>query len=647
MGKAIFSIKNIIPILFIVLIGAVEVSTGQDRYPRPDPDAPYKAAIEAHRKGLLTVTVTDKTSKPLQGMKVKWRLAERQFRFGWFSNLYNPAVAAKMQEAGCDFTTMHFNWQATEPREGVFVWKKIDFRSNPEGYHNSGLLVKAHALVWLKENISPDYLSSKNFSEMKEAVEKHVTTLVKRYRGYVDIWNVINEPSASWSNLYGYSNAQIIELIKVACAVVRKEDPTAKIIINNASPVVEFYEDKQSPLDFLRECKARGVDYDIIGLQCYYDPYHARHGQQPVSIQTLRDMVDAYAKLGKEIHITEISVPSQPIEGRSGWTPELQAYWLEQTYKSFFSKPSVRAITWWNATDRNSFVTFGGLITSDGKNKLSYQVLKNLLTKNWFSKGKGVTDSKGRLKIRGFGGSYDITVTDPKSGLSTNVRMLVNEGRERSAAFAFDPSKIEKENEKTNAKLDTKIEDRLNWLDGLIEYWEGKGNAKYVKKGNKGKSAVESLRKKGKYERALKKIEAVLDSISVEKRTVLKAEKMELVEGKVADLSNGIAALYSAAALSETLELTSRKATVTVRASGDFAVGLAPLFVLSIGDSHSEEIFLDEQNWRNYSISMLYEPGKHEIRLLFPNDYQDVRNGEDRNLYVDTITITEKSWAPP
>ena len=605
--------------------------------------AKYEAAIEQNRRGRLTIAVVDAEGSPLQGMRVRWRLAERAFRFGYFEEPYNPALEDGMREAGCDFVTMHFNWLLTEPQDGVFPWAEIDLRTNAQARHAAGLLVKAHALVWLTDWFTPDYLDDLGFVELKTEVEQHARRVVRHYRDHVDIWNVINEPSADWANEFGLTNAQIIELIEVTAAVVRKDDPTARIIINNAAPAAAFYDHQQYPLDFLRECEAAGVDYNIVGLQCYYSPLAARPGENPITLDDLSDMVDAYSELGREIHITELSVPSTG----GGWTPAKQAAWLEDAYTMFFSKPQVGAITWWNATDRHSFIADGGLIYETGLPKKSFHRLRRLLTRRWYTRGKAVTDAAGLVSYRGFGGTYDVTVADTASGLSTSTTLQLDEGAERTATVVFNPDQIEAERAASDKKLKKKINKRLAWLEDLIDYRDGQGDAALAEQGRLGVDAVESLVERGKLERALRRVERLLDTLAVARTTVLRALDMEPDGGSGINLWGDYAALYSKAALVTSMTLSSRGATVTVRAAGDFAAGVAPLFVLSLGDSHSGEIFLTSEGWRDYSFELEYEPGRCQLRLLFLNDFYQRGAGADRNLYLDTITVVEKSWQAP
>ena len=132
------------------------------------------------------------------------------------------------------------------------------------------------------------------------------------------------------------------------------------------------------------------------------------------------------------VHITEFSVPSAHLEGREGywgedWDEDLQATYLRAAYTIFFSKPKVQSITWWEAYDTlGTFVYHGGLCSETLQPKKAYYVLKDLI-KSWTTTGTGVTDEKGQVSFRGFGGTYEVIISDPETGLSKKQKVTVEE----------------------------------------------------------------------------------------------------------------------------------------------------------------------------------------------------------------------------
>jgi hypothetical protein len=74
--------------------------------------------------------------------------------------------------------------------------------------------------------------------------------------------------------------------------------------------------------------------------------------------------------------------PSEPYAWHRHWDEELQADWLEQVYTLYYSRPSVRAINWYDFADFRPFIINGGLVREDATVKKSYERLARLL-KSW------------------------------------------------------------------------------------------------------------------------------------------------------------------------------------------------------------------------------------------------------------------------
>ena len=81
-------------------------------------------------------------------------------------------------------------WMHIHPEFNEFTFsnadKIVDFAKENEMY------LLGHTLVW--HNQVPDYIYNiKDKSTFQEHIEEHVNTVVKRYQGKVDMWDVVNE----------------------------------------------------------------------------------------------------------------------------------------------------------------------------------------------------------------------------------------------------------------------------------------------------------------------------------------------------------------------------------------------------------------------------------------------------------------------
>jgi GH35 family endo-1,4-beta-xylanase len=115
---------------------------------------------------------------------------------------------------------------------------------------------------------------------------------------------------------------------------------------------------------------------DVIGIQCHWlDPLVG--GKLP-SITTVQRNLDALVVLGKPIHVTEISIPSN----RDGWTESKQAEWLDRLLNLFHRTPAVEGCWYWDLSDANAWNRTSGLWRADGTPKPAWNVLASWRTAN-------------------------------------------------------------------------------------------------------------------------------------------------------------------------------------------------------------------------------------------------------------------------
>jgi hypothetical protein len=129
----------------------------------------------------------------------------------------------------------------------------------------------------------------------------------------------------------------------------------------------------------LEEAVHAGVPFDGIGIQAH-EPRTERF-----PLDRVRAILDHYATLGKDLHITEFTPTSAgaPMTGthQGGvWDEAAQADYVVKFYRVAFAHPAVRAITWWDLSDRHSWLPGGGLLRADMSPKPAYEQLKHLIS---------------------------------------------------------------------------------------------------------------------------------------------------------------------------------------------------------------------------------------------------------------------------
>jgi hypothetical protein len=83
-----------------------------------------------------------------------------------------------------------------------------------------------------------------------------------------------------------------------------------------------------------------------------------------------------------------------------------------------------------------------------------------------------------------------------------------------------------------------------------------------------------------------------------------------------------------------------------VTAKGDLALGVGPEMELMIDGETLDTVAVDTETFTTYTIDVEITEGSHTVSVGFYNDYYEPSAGEDRNLYVDKITLVLLSCVP-
>jgi len=164
--------------------------------------------------------------------------------------------------------------------------------------------------------------------------------------------------------------------------------------------------------DLVKRFKAAGVAVAAQGEQ-----FHDQNMWYPPD--EVWGLLDRLAANGVEVHLTEITQPDDGSTIRGGyldgvvWNSGNQAAFLKQTYRLAFGHPAVEAIVMWNFWDGSAWRPRGGIVDQAFQPKPSYQVLHDLITREWSTDLALKTSARGEAGGRGFYGTYDVIVSAP------------------------------------------------------------------------------------------------------------------------------------------------------------------------------------------------------------------------------------------
>jgi endo-1,4-beta-xylanase len=188
---------------------------------------------------------------------------------------------------------------------------------------------------------------------------QHIQTVVGRYAGRVQSWDVVNEAvhlpdgradclrKSPWLDLIGP------EYIELAFATAAKADPQAKLTYNDFDIELDTAEQtakRGQVLLLLRRLHARGIPIHAIGIQSHLQATGPHPGAGVVGL------IREAAKMGLHVYITEMDVNTHDFEGG----PEAQDAAVAAVYKSYLElvlpEPNVKVVLTWGITDAHTWL---------------------------------------------------------------------------------------------------------------------------------------------------------------------------------------------------------------------------------------------------------------------------------------------------
>jgi endo-1,4-beta-xylanase len=252
------------------------------------------------------------------------------------------------------------------PEENRYNWRDAD--TIVAFAQANGLRVRGHNLCWHEQ--TPDWFFKDGSGKLvtKEVLLKrlkeHITTVVKRYKGKIYAWDVVNEAIADDStqflrNSLWYQICSEDYIIK-AFEYAHAADPDAVLFYNDYN--TERPEKRERIYKLLKQLVDAKVPINAVGLQGHWSVYEP---SQAGLIATVKK----FSSLGLKVQVTELDIsvypwekdrrPMRPDESDT-YTPDLQKK-QEGQYADVFKifrnyKNVITGITFWNIYDGRTWL---------------------------------------------------------------------------------------------------------------------------------------------------------------------------------------------------------------------------------------------------------------------------------------------------
>lgn len=391
--------------------------------------------IEQFRKGDAQIRILDAKGNPVGNAKLNIKQVSHDFKFGCYLKIDDlaaeklPAYEKHFAEL-FNFAVVGTYWSFVENKRGIENWNW--FEREVALSRKLGVTVEAAPILWGTNKAGTPKWLPRSKEELSPILQKRVESVLTKYAGFVDDWEIVNEPFAVKTDVFAQAIGR--EYIESAFFLARKTAPSKRLMINEsgifgASEARNRNRDKY--FDLLKRLIEKKVPVDIIGIQAHANG----EWYEPANVA---EQLDRYAALGKPIQITEFSAQilsyedrrtPQNISGnyRSGiWDAEKQAEFYLEFYTIAFGSPQVEAIVQWGLDDERAWLPGIGVIDKNGNPKPNYKALERLLSNEWRTNLQIQTSANDAARFRGFYGAYEIEII--VDGKTTKTKFDLKKG---------------------------------------------------------------------------------------------------------------------------------------------------------------------------------------------------------------------------
>lgn len=256
--------------------------------------------------------------------------------------------------------------------------------------HN--MTLRGHLFIWPGFERLPDGydLHKTNPAAFRKDLTDHIETFANLYPDAFSEWDVMNEPYTEHDYMDLLGKEIVLEWFETA----RKANPNYLTYINDYGILSDNnQEHRDNYYGWIEYLIQNNAPLDGIGFQ--------GHFTTPMPPELILERIDRYAAFGKKMQITEFDFDHPD--------PDLQARFFEDFVTLIYSHPQMSALINWIFLEDN-FRPSAALYRKDFTPTAMGQVWERLLTKEWHTEERRKTNPEGIVELRGFKGSYSITI---------------------------------------------------------------------------------------------------------------------------------------------------------------------------------------------------------------------------------------------
>lgn len=264
--------------------------------------------------------------------------------------------------------------EVIQPKEGKFDFKLAD-QFVAFGETNNMFMI-GHTLIWHSQAAPWFFVDGTGNDVSKEVLiermKKHIHTIVTRYKGRIQAWDVVNEAFEDDGSYRKSKFYTIIgeEYIPLAFQFAQEADSTAELYYNDYSMIKEGK--RKAVVGLIEELKQAEIRIDAVGMQGHYSMTYPQISQFENSLKT-------FANTGVQVMITELDISvipspyemqgadiatrfqySEKMDPYKNGLPDSAEVAFNKRYMEFFNvclkhQDKVSRITLWGVNDAQSW----------------------------------------------------------------------------------------------------------------------------------------------------------------------------------------------------------------------------------------------------------------------------------------------------
>ena len=194
---------------------------------------------------------------------------------------------------------------------------------------------------------------------MEKQLEEHIKTVAGRYKGKVYAWDVINEKYDFDGN---HQQSPLFKMLGISYIEksfkwAHEADPQAKLFVNEFG-IDEMNTRSDLTYKLIEDLLSKNIPVHGIGFQMHRALGTDEWFPGIPDMDSVRKNFERFAKLGLEIHITEMDVPIQ--KGTGSYEEKLveQAKAYKEILEIALSVNAFKALVVWGVTDKINWIDY-------------------------------------------------------------------------------------------------------------------------------------------------------------------------------------------------------------------------------------------------------------------------------------------------